>query len=134
MSHLLRLCLFLVLIALPLSAQAQTGRVDRVIAQLQSEGYEVTEVRRSWLGRIVITALDGTDLREVVLNRSSGEILRDRVFAQQGRPNRDGPAPGAPPPGKGPPAKDPPGKDKPGKDGPGKDKPSKDRPGGGDRP
>ena len=116
MTLLPRLALCLILAALPIAAAAQESRVDRVIAQLQAEGYEVTEVRRSWLGRIVITALDGTDLREVVLNRASGEILRDRVFSQRGG---SAPAPGRP------------DRERPPRDGPEKDGPEKDGSGGG---
>ncbi|MEP5759438.1 MAG: hypothetical protein ABJ327_09110, partial [Litoreibacter sp.] len=59
---------------------AQTSVADDVVTQLQADGYTVTDVRKSWLGRIVVTANSDTNLREVVLNRTSGEILRDQVF------------------------------------------------------
>ncbi|MEP5761071.1 MAG: hypothetical protein ABJ327_17500 [Litoreibacter sp.] len=73
------------------AAIAQVSVADGVVAQLQTNGYTVTEVRRSWLGRIVITAKSGEGLREIVLNRTSGEILRDQTFPNESGP-KDGPA------------------------------------------
>ncbi|MEP1698031.1 MAG: hypothetical protein ABJJ69_15950 [Paracoccaceae bacterium] len=61
-------------------AHAQVSVADDVVARIQAEGYTVTNVRRSWLGRIVITANNKTDIREVVLNRTSGAVLRDQSF------------------------------------------------------
>ncbi|WP_298922631.1 hypothetical protein [uncultured Roseobacter sp.] len=61
-------------------AHAQTSVADDVITRIEADGYTVTEVKRSWLGRIVIIASNSTDLREVVLNRTSGEVLRDQRF------------------------------------------------------
>jgi hypothetical protein len=90
-------------------AHAQSPVAEDVITRIEAEGYTVTEVTRSWLGRIVITASSKTDLREVVLNRTSGEILRDQRFpndphsvgapaSPRGEPgNPDGPGgPGGP--------------------------------------
>ena len=51
-----------------------------VVSRLQTEGYAVTEVSRTWLGRILITATTEGHLREIVLNRTTGEVLRDRLF------------------------------------------------------
>ena len=109
LSLVMGLALGLTLALAPVQAQAQVltqaDRVQSVIAQLEAEGYQVTGVRRSWLGRIIITALDAdSDLREVVLNRASGEILRDRVFvssntkskAGEGRPDPERPDPERP--------------------------------------
>lgn len=64
-------------------ALAQSAQTADVIAQIEADGYTVTDVRRSWLGRIVITATKDTDLREVVVNRTSGEVLRDQRFANE---------------------------------------------------
>lgn len=72
----------LLLISAP--AYAQTSVADPVITQIEAEGYVVTDVRRSWLGRIVITASNDAGLREVVLNRVSGEILHDQRFPNEG--------------------------------------------------
>jgi len=50
---------------------------DKVIGRLQSEGYGVIEQERTWLGRIRISAEKGNEEREIILNRTTGEILRD---------------------------------------------------------
>ncbi|SLN42754.1 hypothetical protein TRL7639_02207 [Falsiruegeria litorea R37] len=73
-----------VLLMLILSHQpslAQTPDIAQpMVSRLQTEGYTVTEVSRTWLGRILITATTEGHLREIVLNRTTGEILRDRLF------------------------------------------------------
>lgn len=51
-----------------------------VVNRLEANGCAVTGVRRSWLGRIVITCNAGGELREVVLNRTSGAVLSDQLF------------------------------------------------------
>ncbi|SFR59333.1 hypothetical protein [Litoreibacter janthinus] len=79
--NLLASASILTVLCLTSAAYAQDTVADAVVARLQSNGYTVTEVRRSWLGRIVITAQSETNEREVVLNRTSGEILRDQTFA-----------------------------------------------------
>lgn len=43
----------------------------------------MTEVKRTWLGRILIIAESATQLREIVLNRKTGQILHDRTYPQQ---------------------------------------------------
>ena len=58
------------------SASAATP-LERVMAQLTQQGFEVTEMERTWLGRIKIEATNGEIKREIVFNRTSGEILRD---------------------------------------------------------
>lgn len=83
-------------------AHAQVAVAQDIIARIEAEGYTVTEVKRSWLGRIVITAYSKTDLREVVLNRTSGEVLRDQRFPSDTR-SKDAPA--SPPSEKGSPGK-----------------------------
>ncbi len=91
-SHIL--ASFAVVMLLHSPAQAQVSVADDVIARIEAEGYTVEEVKRSWLGRIVITASDQNELREVVLNRTSGEVLRDQSFSK--KPHGDGrPAPPA---------------------------------------
>lgn len=71
---------------------AEASVADGVIARIQSEGYTVTEVRRSWLGRIVITADNPQGQREIVLNRTSGEVLRDQRFPAARSGSREAPA------------------------------------------
>lgn len=61
-------------------AMAGPDVADPVIARVEAEGYSVSDVSKTWLGRILITAEDDQNLREIVLNRTTGEILRDRLF------------------------------------------------------
>jgi len=68
-------------LVLSLPAAAQSNLAQPTLDRLEAEGYEVVEVTRSWLGRILITARSDENLREVVLNRRSGEVLRDKLFA-----------------------------------------------------
>ena len=53
------------------------GVADSVVRQLQAQGYTSIEVSRTWLGRVQIEAKRGAEEREIVLNRKTGEILRD---------------------------------------------------------
>ena len=64
-------------------AFAQSVAAEDVITRIEADGYTVTDVRRSWLGRTVITAVNDRELREVVLNRTSGEVLRDQRFPNE---------------------------------------------------
>jgi uncharacterized membrane protein YgcG len=72
----------LVLVLWQQPALAGTEIADPVIAQIQAEGYTISDVTRTWLGRIVITAQMDSSQREIVLNRTTGEVLRDRMFPQ----------------------------------------------------
>ena len=74
------LMLALFLWAAPAPLHAETDFVSPVVTRLNTEGYSVTEIKRTWLGRILITAINETYLREIVLNRHNGEVLRDRLF------------------------------------------------------
>jgi uncharacterized membrane protein YgcG len=71
---------FILLLGWTAPALAQTDVTAPTVQMLQDEGYKVSEVRRTWLGRILIVAKKGQTLREVVLNRRSGAILNDQVF------------------------------------------------------
>lgn len=70
----------LVLTLLGLPALAQTDFATPQIDRLESEGYSVSDVRRTLLGRILIVSKNRTNLREVVLDRYTGALLRDRLF------------------------------------------------------
>lgn len=80
--------LVLMLSLAPLQAQERIELPDYVkaelvmplIMRLEAEGFTITEIKRTWLGRILILSSNGEYLRETVLNRRSGEILRDRLF------------------------------------------------------
>ncbi len=56
---------------------------ETVVAQLNEQGYSNISVRRSFLGRILITATSDAGQREIVINPNTGEILRD--YFQTGR-------------------------------------------------
>lgn len=51
--------------------------VDSVVRQLRAQGYSTFVVERTLLGRIRIEAEGRNGEREIVLNRRTGEILRD---------------------------------------------------------
>jgi hypothetical protein len=53
------------------------GVADAIVRQLQAQGYNPIEVSRTWLGRIQIEAGRAGEQREIILNRKTGEILRD---------------------------------------------------------
>jgi len=80
------------LLVLHSPAHAQGSTVDDVvkdvIEQIKDDGYTIVEVGRSWFGRIVITANNIVDLREIVLDRKSGEVLRDQRFPIRKIPGR----------------------------------------------
>lgn len=72
------------------TALASQGE-DEVTLRLRREGFRVTERTRTWLGRIKIQARKGRKLREIVLDPTSGEVLRDYtedVSSQQSQPAR----------------------------------------------
>ncbi len=60
-------------------AFAQTGNkmVDDMIGQLRNQGYTQFQVGRTFFGRIRIDALSKNGAREVIMNRYTGEVLRD---------------------------------------------------------
>ena len=68
------------LIALALAAAAPASAQDaeaRLRALLAEQGYVVIRVERTLLGRLQLWAERGSIRREIVINRVSGEILRD---------------------------------------------------------
>lgn len=50
---------------------------DDVAARLLREGYRITYRKRTWLGRVRFKAQKGKTIREVVVDPTSGEVLRD---------------------------------------------------------
>ena len=50
---------------------------DQIVAQLRDQGFTEIEVEQTWLGRTRIVAERGNASREIILNPSTGEILRD---------------------------------------------------------
>lgn len=67
------------LVAAALAAVPAWGQatVDAVVARLQSEGFEVQQVQETMLGRVRIEAARDGQKREVVVDPTTGEILRD---------------------------------------------------------
>lgn len=55
---------------------AQVTHED-VVSQLTHQGYSQIEISRTWLGRVRITAQGNNLDREIILNPSTGTILRD---------------------------------------------------------
>jgi hypothetical protein len=59
-------------------AFAQDDRVTRaVLRQLERQGFEVIELRKTLLGRVRIIASRGANMRELVFDPRTGAILRD---------------------------------------------------------
>lgn len=111
----------------PAFAQSQ---LDRVVSDLRSENYDTITIKRTFLGRIRVYGSGSAGVREVILNPSTGEVLRD--YASSGKRERPlggddtRPAPPARPASAGqtPAAATP---DRPTRDRPDKDRPEKDR-------
>ena len=54
---------------------------DEIVRQLQGDGYSEIVIETTWLGRVRITAVIDGGAREIILNPSTGEILRDLWIA-----------------------------------------------------
>lgn len=67
--------IILCLATAPTAAPASSH--DALIQVLAAEGYTRIEISRTWLGRTRISATGPGRTREIVLNRRTGEILRD---------------------------------------------------------
>jgi len=65
-------------------AAAAPDVVSAWVRQLEREGYSEIEVTRTWLGRIRISAEKGDIEREIILNRETGEVLRDYSRSDDG--------------------------------------------------
>lgn len=84
-------------VALPFAAFSQSTAVtqEQIERALARQGYEIQQVSRTLLGRVHIIATRDDQWREVVLNPSTGEILRDLAIEDrsgQGR-SQQPPAP-----------------------------------------
>lgn len=67
------------LVVVPQAGFAQSVG-DQIARQLRRRGYSDVTVSRTLLGRIRVVGTRGTKRREIVVNPSSGEILRDLVI------------------------------------------------------
>jgi hypothetical protein len=59
------------------AAPALADPADDVAAALRAEGYDNIQIERTLLGRIRITGETADRRREIVIDRGTGEILRD---------------------------------------------------------
>lgn len=59
--------------------EAQARTEAQLTAALEGQGYDIEKVRRSLLGRLIVTARNADHRREVVMSRATGEILSDRI-------------------------------------------------------
>ena len=74
MKRLTFLAFSLMLAASPAFAD---GLESDLVAQLRRQGFSQVEVSRTLLGRIRLVAQSDTRWREIIVNPSTGEILRD---------------------------------------------------------
>lgn len=64
------------------AAVAQALTQEEVIAELQSQGFQVVDTGTTLLGRLRITATGPEGTREVILNLRNGKVLRDVIIQQ----------------------------------------------------
>jgi hypothetical protein len=89
---------FLMTMAAGVLASASAGAARAEVAEsvaerLRAEGYRDVRVERTLLGRIRITAERDGRRREIVIDRGSGEILRDLTVDAGGGAPSGGDAP-----------------------------------------
>ena len=94
MMKQLILVLCLVLAAPPALADADAIR-DRIVAELQSDGFTQIRMNRTWLGRLRFVGDKPGARREIVVNPATGVILRDYLQLLLGNGNGGGSGPGA---------------------------------------
>ena len=56
---------------------ADRQAVQNMIAELKAAGFTYIEIHRTFLGRARLVAYSATEIREVILNPTTGEVLRD---------------------------------------------------------
>ena len=91
MHHWITGAVLALTLTLGTAGSASPGQ-DLVTAALREQGFEVTLVHWTWLGRIRIIAVSDDIRREIVINPNTGEILRDysqRVAAEVVEPRGD---------------------------------------------
>ncbi len=66
------------------SSIAELQVVMDMIETLKAEGYTYFEIRRTFLGRARIIAYSATEMREIIINPNTHEILRDLVKENPG--------------------------------------------------
>ncbi|MBQ2259813.1 MAG: hypothetical protein II336_00420 [Loktanella sp.] len=76
--------------------QDPQARYVRVIQTLDQNGYEIVDLRNTLLNRALIRARNQRHLREIVVSRASGQVLRDVVIEEFTAPPSDEPSPAIP--------------------------------------
>lgn len=76
------LLIILLAIATPSLVSAQTLQ-DRIIAELQEDGFRQIRISRTWLGRLRYLGTKPGARREIVVNPATGVILRDYLRLTQ---------------------------------------------------
>lgn len=66
---------------------AELQVVQDLIEELKAEGFVYFEIRRTFLGRARIIAYSDTEIREIIINPSTSEVLRDLAQEISGQPN-----------------------------------------------
>ncbi|RED14121.1 hypothetical protein [Pontivivens insulae] len=96
-SHVLQGVALAVMFSTPLMAE---DLADQAALQLEQQGYTVIESHRTLLGRLRIVAESEQGTRELVIDRTSGAILRDYFEPNEAIANGTPRVaiPGAPPP------------------------------------
>lgn len=56
---------------------ANSESVKALLEELKAEGFTYIEVKRTFLGRARIIAISATEIREIILNATTAEVLRD---------------------------------------------------------
>lgn len=69
-----------VIMSLGAKAVAAETLEEKVEKALLRQGYNEVKTNRTFLGRLRVTAQKGSKSREVILNRTTGEVLRDVIF------------------------------------------------------
>ena len=64
-----------IVIEAPKLADRQT--VQAMVEELKAAGFIYIEIRRTFLGRARVIAYSATEMREVIMNPTTGEVLRD---------------------------------------------------------
>lgn len=57
---------------------------ERIVRQLEAQGFSKIETEQTWLGRTRILAEGSDGQREIIVNPNTGEILRDLWLTQGG--------------------------------------------------
>ena len=71
-----------IVIEAPKIAIRQT--VQDLVEELKVSGFTYIEIRRTFLGRARIIAYSATEMREVIMNPTTGEVLRDLALESTG--------------------------------------------------